>query len=330
MPTETAHDNSNSNDNNNNSVGNKVHNNIQVDLNSVSTTSGGGLNGEQQVTSSSRKKSTAGTVSNTGHVPAEEKTVQSTVVMPPSVSPTPTLDPEIRESVSILESEIIKTIENSNGKEKVEDGRGVRKGGEKVVSGIVHTPVIVEDDFVTPIVETIPEDEKIEIIKTPSTNGNKVPAEEDYVVEDVPNGMKKLVIRTTTAASPASLMPDLTTSRNEHSSLPKLTTRIVDPDEASSVVPIVFTDELITTTVSPAPVETIKSTGPSATNQYPPITSGQSTTVRNAMMTNQVRVSAVAKSRLLNDYDLANNSYPSNNNLKPNELCSETGVLFFL
>lgn len=132
------------------------------------------------------------------------------------------LDPEIRESVSILESEISKTIENNMSKIK-ENEEEIEKMLEntrrKKPTGIFTDNFNVEeaeDDFITPIVETIPEDEKIEIIKKPLptppalppsthrhsttqpvTMSGKKGIEDDYVIEDVshmrkPDGMKPM------------------------------------------------------------------------------------------------------------------------------------------
>ncbi|XP_059609916.1 uncharacterized protein LOC132257147 [Phlebotomus argentipes] len=122
------------------------------------------------------------------------------------------LDPDIRESVSILESEISKTIENNMSKIKENEEeleKILESAKKKKPTGIFPDTYNVaeesdNDDFITPIIETIPEDEQIEIIKkplpTPSTlspstqrHTTQLPVtlagkkgiEDDYVIEDV-------------------------------------------------------------------------------------------------------------------------------------------------
>lgn len=90
---------------------------------------------------------------------------------------TPTLDPEMRESVSILESDINKTIENNDKKLKEEQMNIERILHEKEQATDLSSSVTVPSsserssydlgvDFVTPILETISEDERIEVIQT--------------------------------------------------------------------------------------------------------------------------------------------------------------------
>lgn len=96
--------------------------------------------------------------------------------MAPVGSVTPTLDPEMRESVSILESDINKTIENNDKKLKEEQAMVERIMQQKGHTIAMRPAVVATSserssydlavDFVTPIVETIAEDERIEVIQT--------------------------------------------------------------------------------------------------------------------------------------------------------------------
>lgn len=98
----------------------------------------------------------------------------------------PTLDPELRESVSILESDIIKTIENSSiklkeGESKIEQilkEKKVHEAAVDLTNGKKVGQYNVNLDFVTPIVEMIPEDEKIEIIRRPMPGRDENESEE--------------------------------------------------------------------------------------------------------------------------------------------------------
>lgn len=93
------------------------------------------------------------------------------------------LDLDIQESVSKLESDITKTIENNNNKLKeLEHLLHEEKKSKQLITKVI------EDDVV-PIVETISDDEIVEIVKKPESV-DKV--EEDYVVEDV-TLLKKLI-----------------------------------------------------------------------------------------------------------------------------------------
>lgn len=97
---------------------------------------------------------------------------------PTQDTPAPTLDPDMRESVSILESDINKTIENNDKKLKEEQMRlerilqqqqrvqGSTTGLSAMVTSSERSSYDLAVDFVTPIIETIPEDERIEVIQT--------------------------------------------------------------------------------------------------------------------------------------------------------------------
>lgn len=98
----------------------------------------------------------------------------------------PILDFDIQESVSKLESDITKTIENNNNKLKeLEHLLHEEKKSKQLITKII------EDDVV-PIVETISDDEILEIVTKPA-NVDKV--DDDFVVEDV-TLLKKLIAET--------------------------------------------------------------------------------------------------------------------------------------
>lgn len=92
----------------------------------------------------------------------------------------PTLDPDMRESVSILESDINKTIENNDKKLKEEQMRLERilqqQRAQSSTQGLMtsseRSSYDLSLDFVTPIIETIPEDERIEVIQTSEAEFN--------------------------------------------------------------------------------------------------------------------------------------------------------------
>lgn len=97
------------------------------------------------------------------------------------------LDFDIQESVSKLESDITKTIENNNNKLKeLEHLLHEEKRSKQL------TTKVIEDDVV-PIVETKANEKVVEIV-TKLASVDKV--EEDYVVEDV-SITKKLIADTT-------------------------------------------------------------------------------------------------------------------------------------
>ncbi|XP_037036566.1 uncharacterized protein LOC119074510 isoform X2 [Bradysia coprophila] len=96
------------------------------------------------------------------------------------------LDFDIQESVSKLESDIMKTVENNNNKLKELE----HMLNEEKKSKHLAAKVIEED--VLPIVETISDDEILEVATKPAS-AEKV--EEDYVVEDV-SLLKKLIAET--------------------------------------------------------------------------------------------------------------------------------------
>lgn len=96
------------------------------------------------------------------------------------------LDFDIRESVSKLESDITKTIENNNNKLKELEHLLL----EEQKSKQLMTKVI--DDDVVPIAETISNDEIVEIVTHPASV-DKV--KEDNEVEDV-SLLKKLIAET--------------------------------------------------------------------------------------------------------------------------------------
>lgn len=97
------------------------------------------------------------------------------------------LDFDIQESVSKLESDIMKTVENNNNKLK----ELAHLLNEEKKSKHLTAKVVDEED-VLPIVETISGDEVLEIVTKPASI-DKV--EEDYVVEDV-SLLKKLIAET--------------------------------------------------------------------------------------------------------------------------------------
>lgn len=94
----------------------------------------------------------------------------TTTTKPPTTVTTTELDPDMRESVSILESDINKTIENNDKKLKEEQMRLERilHQQQKVQSSTSseRSSYDLAVDFVTPIIETVPEDERIEVIQT--------------------------------------------------------------------------------------------------------------------------------------------------------------------
>lgn len=95
------------------------------------------------------------------------------------------LDFDIQESVSKLESDITKTIENNNNKLKeLEHMLHEEKNAKHSIAQAI------DDDAIVPIVETISDD--MEIVTKPASV-EKV--EEDYVVEDV-SLLKKLIAET--------------------------------------------------------------------------------------------------------------------------------------
>lgn len=97
------------------------------------------------------------------------------------------LDFDIQESVSKLESDIMKTVENNNNKLKeLEHMLNEEKKSKQ------FAVKVVEEDDVVPIVETISDDDILEVATKP-TSAEKV--EEDYVVEDV-SLLKKLIAET--------------------------------------------------------------------------------------------------------------------------------------
>ncbi len=97
------------------------------------------------------------------------------------------LDFDIQESVSKLESDIMKTVENNNNKLKeLAHLLNEEKKSKHLIAKVI------EDD-VLPVVETISGDEIIEMATKP-TSVEKV-VEEDYVVEDV-SLLKKLIAET--------------------------------------------------------------------------------------------------------------------------------------
>lgn len=75
----------------------------------------------------------------------------------------------MRESVSILESDINKTIENNDKKLKEEQlkiERILQQKAFTVATSSERSSYDLGVDFVTPIMEMVPEDERIEVIQT--------------------------------------------------------------------------------------------------------------------------------------------------------------------
>lgn len=96
------------------------------------------------------------------------------------------LDFDIRESVSKLESDITKTIENNNNKLKeLEHLLLEEQKSKQLIAKVI-------DDDVVPIVETISNDEIVEIVTHPASVDKVI---EDNEVEDV-SQFKKLIVET--------------------------------------------------------------------------------------------------------------------------------------
>lgn len=98
------------------------------------------------------------------------------------------LDFDIQESVSKLESDIMKTVENNNNKLKeLQHLLNEEKKSKKLIAKVTD-----DDENILPIVEA--GEEVLEIVtKPPPPSVDKV--EEDYVVEDV-SLLKKLIAET--------------------------------------------------------------------------------------------------------------------------------------
>lgn len=164
---------------NNDDHSNDLHHSVEVDLSSTASGFTASTESLPRRTSSIAFWSSATLPTTTAASPLATSTTSAIASPNTKQSPTtyvgsvaPTLDPEMRESVSILESDINKTIENNDKKLKEEQLKIERILQQKGLTGVVmatsseRSSYDLGVDFVTPIMEMVPEDERIEVIQT--------------------------------------------------------------------------------------------------------------------------------------------------------------------